>query len=61
MATQVDPIGCQDGCKRTVKDRSEAEAKAWTYLEISRRWRCPQCVRDLEQANNRSGGYNEKT
>lgn len=47
----ADPIRCCDGCKRPVADQSEAEAKAWAFLEISKRWRCPSCARELAQAN----------
>lgn len=47
----ADPIRCCDGCGRAVADQAEAEAKAWHFLEISKRWRCPACARELVQAN----------
>ncbi|WP_398498153.1 hypothetical protein [Variovorax sp.] len=47
----ADPIRCSDGCGRTVAGQSDAEAKAWTFLEISKRWRCPTCARELALAN----------
>lgn len=46
-----EPIRCCDGCKREVADMDEALAKAWHFLEISKRWRCPQCARELVEAN----------
>lgn len=46
-----DPLRCCDGCKREVADMSEALAKAWHYLEISKRWRCPDCARELDVVN----------
>ena len=49
-----DPIRCCDGCKRSVADVSEALAKAWTCLEITGRWRCPDCRRELAEANAKS-------
>lgn len=47
----AEPLRCCDGCGAAVKDESEAMAKAWHYLAISKRWRCPSCVRELQQAN----------
>lgn len=47
-----EPLRCCDGCGRTVADTAEAEAKAWQFLEISKRYRCPQCVRDLNRVNH---------
>lgn len=46
-----DPIPCSAGCKRSVADMAEALAKAWTFLQITNRWRCPACTRELEEAN----------
>jgi rubredoxin len=48
-----EPLRCTDACGRTVADMSEAEAKAWRFLEISKRWRCPACTRELDAANHR--------
>lgn len=39
-------IACRDGCKRTAGTGS-----GWTYLPLSRQWRCPQCTRELREAN----------
>lgn len=50
----LDPINCCDGCGRKVADMSEAQAKAWHYLEISKRYRCPACARELDEVNRRS-------
>jgi hypothetical protein len=47
----ADPIRCGDGCGHAVSNQSEAEAKAWAFLEISKRWRCPACACELAQAN----------
>lgn len=30
---------------------SDALAKAWGFLEISKRWRCPKCARELIEVN----------
>lgn len=46
-----EPIRCCDGCKREVADMDDALAKAWRFLEISKRWRCPDCARELAAAN----------
>lgn len=46
-----DPINCCDACGRSVADMDEALAKAWSFLEISKRWRCPDCARDLTRVN----------
>ena len=53
----ADPIRCTDGCGANVKDESEAQAKAWQYMEISKRYRCPQCRRDLQQVNELNKMY----
>lgn len=43
-------IGCRDGCGRRV-GADVIEQSGWIYLEIQKRWRCPDCWRELEQAN----------
>jgi hypothetical protein len=48
-----DPIFCAAGCKRSVADESEAVAKGWECLEITNRYRCPQCWRELREVNER--------
>lgn len=50
----AEPLRCCDGCGRSVADMSEAEAKAWHFLQISKRWRCPSCARELDAANHRA-------
>ena len=57
MTDTPEPLRCQDGCGSTVKDTSEAEAKAWTFLTISKRWRCPNCRRALDTVNTRSQNH----
>lgn len=51
---KADPINCCDGCGCKVADASEAEAKAWRFLEISKRYRCPACARELDEVNRRN-------
>ena len=51
MSKQPDPIYCSAGCKRFVMSEKEAEEKFWDFLPISRRYRCPQCRRELEAIN----------
>lgn len=43
-------LRCADACGRAVTPE-EAEHTGWTYLEIQRRWRCPQCQRELRATN----------
>jgi len=49
MATVKPPdtTACRDGCGRTVLD-DQLLPSGWTFLPISRRWRCPACWRALE-------------
>lgn len=52
MAQQDDTrISCNDGCKDSVKDMDEAMAKAWHYLQITKRYRCVACARALAAIN----------
>lgn len=44
-------IRCADACGRVVADMQEAEQKAWTRLEITGRYRCPDCRRALDAIN----------
>jgi len=53
MTTTDTAIRCQDGCGRTVQDEAEALARAWTFLTISKRWRCPECVHALNNVNTK--------
>jgi hypothetical protein len=47
-------ISCCDGCKRSVADMAEAQQQAWRYLEITKRYRCATCARELDAANQRT-------
>lgn len=47
-AIKPDLISCSAGCKRAVE---EPEKVGWEFLPISRRWRCPDCTRELDQVN----------
>lgn len=49
-------IRCRDGCGRSVADESEAQAKAWECLQITGRYRCPSCMRELAEANKLTDG-----
>ncbi len=40
-----DPTACRDGCGAAV---SWPERNGWTYLEITKRWRCPACRKQTE-------------
>lgn len=46
-----EPLRCTDGCGANVKDESEAQAKAWQYMEITKRYRCPRCRLELDKVN----------
>ena len=51
MATvKPDMTACRDGCGRSVPDAELLQA-GWTFLPISRRWRCPVCWRALEKVS----------
>lgn len=45
------PIPCQDGCKRNAADEADAQAKGWTRMPLTGRYRCPDCVRALAKVN----------
>lgn len=47
-----DPISCAGGCKRSVEDAAAATRAGWEYLQISRRWRCMNCWRELQAVNS---------
>lgn len=49
--TNIPPIACRDSCGRTTADEQSASAGGWEYLPIARRWRCPQCWRELHELN----------
>jgi hypothetical protein len=43
-----DSVGCRDACG----NRTPApEVAGWQYLEITKQWRCPTCMRALRLAN----------
>lgn len=46
-------ITCRDGCKRAVATPEEAEAAGWQFLEVQKRWRCPDCHAELEKINHK--------
>jgi hypothetical protein len=43
-------ISCRDGCGREVNDEAP-EKGSWTYLQITKRWRCPACTKVLHLIN----------
>jgi hypothetical protein len=45
-----DHITCTDSCGRKVLIDA-VEQSGWSFLPITRRWRCPQCWRDLQAVN----------
>lgn len=51
---KADAINCTDGCGRSVPDVAEANAQAWSLLQITGRWRCPQCSRQLRAINEKA-------
>ena len=44
-------FGCDDGCGASIEMLPAESPPGWTYLEISRRWRCPECSRALNEVN----------
>lgn len=52
--TLKEPIRCCDGCGASVADEAEANAKAWTRLQITGRLRCPACAQALDTINQRT-------
>lgn len=53
MSKEPDTIACRDGCGRRVIVE-EVERSGWTLLPVQNRWRCPECWRALEAANQRA-------
>lgn len=49
-----EPVRCRDACGAVVADEPEAGRAGWQFLEIQKRWRCPQCMRELLQVNEGS-------
>jgi hypothetical protein len=41
-------IHCRDGCGAAVADEDEATAAGWSYLEIQKRYRCPDCEQEIQ-------------
>jgi rubredoxin len=56
---QPDPIVCAYGCNTKLPDDQAAMAAGWSYLMISRRWRCPKCDAALLAAANMPGVANQ--
>lgn len=52
MDKAPDPVSCAAGCKRTADNPEQA---GWTCLQITGRWRCGQCERELWAARNTPG------
>lgn len=42
---------CGDECGAAVMVRQNESAAGWCWLDVARKWRCPKCRHDLEQAN----------
>lgn len=42
-------INCGDGCGNSVEKPSVV---GWTWLTVLRRWRCPACVKTLDEVNH---------
>lgn len=49
-------ISCSAGCKRQVEDPAQA---GWWFLEISSRWRCGACDRELRAASEITGMHGD--
>lgn len=41
---------CTDGCGKSTTEK-EAEHQGWQRLQITGRWRCPDCTMDLARIN----------
>jgi hypothetical protein len=48
-AMTAPPIPCSAGCKRSVP-AADILGSGWYYLEITGRYRCPTCTRELVAA-----------
>lgn len=52
--TEPFTIGCRDECGTRVElPPGQLEPPGWTWLEIQKRWRCPNCARTLAAMNER--------
>lgn len=51
MREQQHQVSCTDGCGRTLLDAETAGRSGWHSLQITGRWRCPACARELASAN----------
>lgn len=47
----TEEVQCRDGCKRTQPNEEAAANAGWMWLEVQKRWRCPTCMRELQEAN----------
>lgn len=54
-------IGCRDECGAKVADEKAANLGGWSYLEISKAYRCPSCWRSLRAAAGLIGTDGETT
>lgn len=52
-------LACTDGCGRRVHDEEQALRMGWWRLQITGRYRCPQCAMELEAINRRSGSASD--
>lgn len=53
IVNTVPTVGCRDECGRSVPV-SDVESQGWNYLEIQKRYRCPQCWRELNAQQKRA-------
>ena len=44
-------IRCRDACGAARADEEACISAAWTYLQISKGWRCPKCAAALRDAS----------
>lgn len=52
--TDVPMIGCAGGCGKKVEART-VDTSGWSFLEITGRWRCGECERNLAFAASTTG------
>lgn len=51
MIGRAIPVGCRDGCGRSMEGEGAAKAAGWSLLPASGRWRCPGCLQALRAVN----------
>lgn len=42
-------VRCRDGCGAVASNEEAALAQAWSWLPVSKTWRCPACARVLRE------------